>query len=516
MFTLRRFFNCGRLVGVALALGSIAMGRSERPNVLFIAVDDLNDWAGYAGHDQIITPHMDRLVGGSVWFQRSYVQYPVCGPSRASIMSGMYYDQLGSTKLQAEDDFVAEAAEKKGSALLHNYLKGHGYKTMAVGKILHKHIDEENVDMSGGRGNWDFNYYRMDDPEREASIDWESLKKEKWRDWKKDDDATKERKWKDYRVWKLKKSKIKKRSNWDSDKTITDWGVFENPEDTMSDYKAAEWAVERLGEDHDKPFMLMVGFLRPHAPFYVPKKYFDMYDPDTIKLPPYKADDLDDVPDAAKASINDGYPRTEWAIREGQWKRIVHAYMASITFVDTQVGKVLDALEKSPYRDNTIVVLWSDHGYHMGEKNTFQKHTMWDRSAVAPLIIKVPGLTQGKKSSRVVNHLDIYPTVVDLCGLPANDKVAGRSLSPLLKDPALKWDFPGITHCRGGVSVQYGYHRYIEHADGSQELYDHERDPNEWSNLAGNPEYASVLAKMKKMSDPEFARKRSNPDTSRF
>ncbi|BDS07547.1 hypothetical protein NT6N_25870 [Oceaniferula spumae] len=434
---------------------------AEKPNVLFIAVDDLNDWAGYRGDKQVITPNMDKLAGQGVWFSNAYCQYALCGPSRASIMSGLYYHQLNSKKLQAPDQFVEDQAQAMGSELLHGYLKNHGYKTMAVGKIQHKHLAKKKLDLSGGRSGW-------------ASI--------------KDKDG--------------KKIKI----NFRSKKTLTDWAVYPFDEKKLTDSKSAKWAVERLQEKHDEPFMLIVGFLHPHVPWYVPQKYFDMYDKEKLKLPPYNPNDFDDLPAAAKGIINDGYPRTEWAKDENTWRDIIHAYMASITFADAKVGLVLDALEASPYRDNTIVILWSDHGYHMGEKNTFQKHTLWDRSAVAPLIIKAPKSVLKTKQTgscdRVVSMVDLYPTLVDLCGLPPNKKVVGRSLKPLLENPSQAWNYPAFTFKNTGHrSVQFGPYRYIQYEDGSMELYDHRSDPNEWKNLAKSPEKQQVVKRLQAMFD---------------
>ncbi|MDB4387000.1 sulfatase [Akkermansiaceae bacterium] len=443
----------------ALLIGTPCL--AKKPNILFISVDDLNDWAGYRGHSQVISPHMDRLAKKSTWFSRAYCQYPLCGPSRASVMSGLYYHQLESKKLQAEDKYVEDKVQSMGSELLHGYFKKHGYKTMAVGKVLHKHLPKKNLHMSGGRGKWNHN---------------------------RDEDGK------------------QVETNWKSNKTLTDWAPCAGKESEMSDSLAADWAVERLQKKHTKPFMLMVGFLRPHVPWHVPQKYFDMYDREKITTPPYQTDDLNDVPQAAKDTINDGYPRTEWAVKENQWKHIVQSYLASITFVDTKVGQVLDALEASPYRDNTIVVLWSDHGYHLGEKNTFQKHTLWDRSASAPLIISLPPSMQGEKhrgkTDAVVGLIDIYPTLVDLCGLPANDKVVGRSLKPLLLDREAAWNHPALTYMKDGArSLRTDRYRYIEYGDGSKELYDHKVDPNEWNNLAPDAEHASVLKELEqKMS----------------
>lgn len=429
---------------------------AEKPNILFISVDDLNDFVGYRGHPQVISPNMDRLAKQGTWFSRAYCQYPVCGPSRASVMSGLYPHQLESKKLQPDDSFVEKKVQSMGSELLHGYFKKHGYKTMAVGKILHKHLPKKNLHMSGGRGPWDHN---------------------------RDEDG----------------KQIE--SNFESSDTLTDWAPYDGEESEMSDSKAADWAVERLQKKHTKPFMLMVGFLRPHVPWHVPQKYFDMYEREKMILPPYLASDLDDVSPAAKETINDGYPRTEWAKKEGQWKHIMQSYLASITFADTKIGQVLDALETSPYKDNTIVVLWSDHGYHLGEKNTFQKHTLWERSALAPLIISLPKSMQGEKhrgkTDAVVGLIDIYPTLVDLCGLPANDKVVGRSLKPLLQNLNAKWNHPALTYRKdNGRSLRNDRYRYIEYGDGTQELYDHEKDPNEWKNLASDPEHASVLKEL--------------------
>lgn len=431
---------------IAFDLGAAA----QKPNVLFISVDDLNDWTGYSGHSHVISPNMDRLADDGVWFSRAYCQYAVCGPSRASLMSGLYPQQLDGTAWQSKRNPVYEKVEAMGSKLLHTYLQDHGYKTMSVGKVMHRHqLPESDLDVDGGRGGWDHN--------KDADGNWLE-------------------------------------SNWFSEKTLTDWAVYTGEESQMSDTKAALWAVEQLEDSHEEPFMLMVGFYRPHAPWHVPQKYFDLYDPATIPLPAYRADDLDDIPPAGRAQLNDGYPRTDWAIQESQWRNIVHAYLASISFVDAKIGRVLDALETSPYRDNTIVILWSDNGYHLGTKNTFQKHTLWERSARVPLIIKVPGSKAKGRSERIVSLLDLYPTLLELCGLPPNDKVMGRSLVPLLENPEMEWDFPALTYGKdGGKSIRAGEYRFIQYGDGAEELYHHPSDPHEWINLVSNPDYAEVL-----------------------
>jgi arylsulfatase A-like enzyme len=427
---------------------------SQQPNVLFISVDDMNDWVGYSGHQQVISPNMDRLAADGVWFSRAYSQYPVCGPSRASLMSGLYPNQLNGTEWQRKSNLVYKSVEAMGSKLLHTYLQDHGYKTMSVGKVMHRHqLPESALDVDGGRGGWNHN--------TDANGNWVE-------------------------------------SNWFSEKTLTDWAPYTGEESQMSDSKAARWAASQLQDSHEEPFILMVGFLSPHAPWHVPQKYFDLYDPAELTLPPYPADDLDDIPAAGRAMLNEGYPRTEWAIQENQWRNIVHAYLASISFVDAKIGMVLDALESSPYRDNTIVILWSDNGYHMGTKNTFQKHTLWERSARVPLIIKNPATRARGECQRVVSLLDIYPTLLEMCGLPPNANVMGSSLLPLLEDPHTDWDFPALTYGRNGAqSIRTADYRYIEYGDGSAELYDHRSDPHELTNLAGDAAFAEIISSHK-------------------
>jgi len=426
---------------------------SGQPNVLLIAVDDLNDWVGYTGTNiDTITPNIDALAESGVAFTQAYSQYPLCGPSRASLFAGMLPSTLGLLG-QPKDQAVADTAQQHGSQLLHSYFSQNGYKTMAVGKLLHRHVPEGSVDLSGGRGSWD----RMPDNER---------------------------------------------LNFDSDNTMTDWGVFPGPESEMSDPLAAAWTVERLQETHDQPFLLMVGFLRPHVPWYVPQEYFDTIgDAASLTLPPYRADDLNDVPEyAQRMNIADGYPRTAWAIETGVWNDIVHAYLASTNFSDHYVGQVLDALKESAYADNTIVVLFSDHGYLLGEKNTFQKQNLWERANKVPLIIAGPNIPRGESRQQTVGLIDIYPTLLDLASLPANPVNEGHSLKPILSDAGLAWEIPAITQWRRkkgddmdlrGQSVQSGPWRYSLYGDGSEELYNHQDDPNEWTNLAADPKSAS-------------------------
>jgi arylsulfatase A-like enzyme len=417
-------------------------GSGGRPNVLFISVDDLNDFPTLLKlYPDAKTPNMDTLAKRGMVFTRAHCQFPLCGPSRASLMSGLQPFTLGYTT-HMKDDALQKHAKKLGTDLLHTYFAKNGYKTMAVGKILHRHIPKGSVDASGGRGGFTEG------------------------------------------TGKLKR-------NWHQKGTSTDWAMAPERDDQLPDHKAAAWAVNQLKIKHDKPFFMMVGFLRPHVPWYVPKKWFDLYDKTKIKLPTYLKSDLDDVPAIAKKiSILKQMPRTDWAIQNNQWRNIVHAYLACISFADHQVGKVLTELEKSPYKDNTIIVLWSDHGYHMGEKNTFQKQSLWERSSHVPMIIAGPKVKPGKRCDRVVSLLDMYPTLVDMCGLPKNATNQGRSLLPLLKEPSKSWPYPALTGWKeGSFALQTERYRYIRYGDGSEELYDHKTDLNEHTNLATKPEF---------------------------
>jgi arylsulfatase A-like enzyme len=427
-----------------LLLLGLGVYATDKPNVLFIAVDDLNDFPGFMqGSVHAKTPHLDRLAEQGVVFTRAHAQFPLCGPSRASFMSGLLPSTLAYNE-HMWDVEVEERAREKGTALLHRAFAEHGYTTLAVGKILHNHVPKGSVDVSGGRLPFNEGTGRL-------------------------------------------------RRNWDVKGTQTDWAAAPEHDEELADHKAADWAIEQLQATQEKPFFMMVGFLRPHVPWYVPQKWFDLYEKKAITLPPYKADDLDDLSEMAKRiSILPQYPKRDWAIETDQWRDILHAYLACTSFVDHQVGRVLEALEASPHKDNTIVVLFSDQGYHMGEKNTFQKETLWERSSRVPLIIAAPNVEAGR-SDRVVSLLDLYPTLLDLADLPANEKNEGHSLVPLLRDPAKAWPHPAIIGYReNSFAVQGDRYRYLRYGDGSEEFYDHNNDPNEWTNLAADPQYEAV------------------------
>jgi arylsulfatase A-like enzyme len=279
-----------------------------------------------------------------------------------------------------------------------------------------------------------------------------------------------------------------------------DWGIMDKPDREMGDGQMVEWAVKFLAQPSKEPFFLAAGIYRPHLPFYAPRKYFDLYPKDKIALPPVKADDCDDLPDAGKQMAADRRGDYELVMKEGRYRELLQAYLASISFADALVGRLLNALDASPAAKNTIVVFWSDHGWHLGEKQHLHKFTLWERSTRIPMIIAAPGLTTpGSRSARPVGTIDLFPTLNDLCSLPAMPKLDGTSLVPLLKNPSLAWDKLALTtHGQSNHTLRTERWRYIRYADGGEELYDHDNDPNEWTNLAGRPEFAVVKADLAK------------------
>jgi arylsulfatase A-like enzyme len=269
----------------------------------------------------------------------------------------------------------------------------------------------------------------------------------------------------------------------------------------MPDHKSSDWVIDRLGKEYNQPFFLAVGFLRPHVPLYVPQPWFDLHPLEELEMPPYRADDLDDIPPVG-LQINDlpMMPSTDWAMASGEWPKIVQAYLACVSFVDHQIGRVLNALEESKYADNTIIVLWSDHGYRLGEKGTFAKHALWEPATRAPLIFAGPGVPEGKVVESPTEMLGIYPTLLQLSGLPAYDRNEGTSLVPRMQEPQSAGRYFAVTtYGMYNHAIRSDDFRFILYEDGLGELYDHRTDPEEWVNLFSHPDYDEVIAAHKKL-----------------
>jgi arylsulfatase A-like enzyme len=278
------------------------------------------------------------------------------------------------------------------------------------------------------------------------------------------------------------------------------WGAYPEQDSMLPDFVTTQWALQQLKKDYDKPFFLAVGFHRPHVPLYVPQKWFDLYPLDSLELPTVYQADLDDISAYARDLIYGSHaPRHQWMVENNEWKHAVQSYLASISFVDHYVGEILNALRSGKYASNTLIVLWSDHGFHLGEKLRWEKRSLWDESTRVPLIFSGPGIPQNQTCIRTVGLIDIYPTLVELCGLPSSPGQEGRSIAPLLNDPDLEWDHPVITSLGpDSHSVRTEKWRLIVYGDGSMELYNMITDPNEWHNLVKFPENKDIISELKR------------------
>ncbi len=446
-----------KLLALSLFAGLMAQA-ADRPNVLFIAIDDLNDWIGVlGGHPQSKTPNLDRLAERGVLFTHAYTAVPACNPSRAALMTGIAAHQSG-VYLNSQP----WRPPLQDAVTLPQHFRKHGYWVGGSGKIYHGAYPDPP--------SWD-EY-------------WPSQTKNK------PDDPVPPN---------LPVNGIPNTAHFD-------WGPVDAPTEEMGDAQVVDWVSAKLAGEFDKPFFLACGFFRPHLPWYAPRKYFDMFPLETIELPSVNPDDLVDIP---AAGVRMARPEGDHkkVIEHNQYRQAVQGYLASIAFVDEQIGRLLDAFDASPHAANTVIVLWTDHGWHLGEKRHWRKFALWEEATRTPLMMVVPegmapGLKEGTKAgTRVttpVSLLDIYPTLVDLAGLGENEALMGKSLTPLLRDPKAAWDRPALTtHGRANHALRTPLYRYIRYADGGEELYDHRTDPQEWKNLARDPQYSAVIEGLK-------------------
>jgi len=463
-----------------------APAQAQKPNVLFISIDDLNDWTGaFKGNAQAITPNLDRLCGQGLSFTNAHCSQAVCTASRNSLLSGLHPARSGwygsTSAMRRTYDQVMQ-----GHKMLPQYFKDNGYKTMAVGKIFHQGVTDYKDKTDAF---WDETApnYKVPKDLKDRGDGYGGTK---------------------FYPFPKKGSQIVNHYGKDfADGHSLCYGALDRedmPGGKMFDELIAEWAVDQLGRDHEKPFFMAVGFVRPHVPYTAPKEYFDLYELDAIKIPKVPENEMSDIPlmgkSIAHGTIKTGDHYAVVNLSDTYWKELVYGYLACISFVDDQLGQVLKALDKSKYADNTIVVLWSDHGQHLGEKKHWRKQALWEESTRVPLCISVPGQkTRGQTCRRVVSLLDLYPTLIDLCALPEAKRLQGNSLGPLIHNPRLAWDKPVLsTWYYKNHAVRSEGWRYIRYRDGSEELYDHRNDPGEHVNLAAVPEYAQVIAEHKK------------------
>ena len=464
------------LLGNAPAL---ATQPAARPNVIMIAVDDMNDWIGPMGNPYVKTPNLDRLAKRGITFQNAHTVGIFCAPSRAALFTG----RLPSTTGVYEE--TPSFVQRPDLRPLQVAFQESGYTTYGTGKLYHHtsgfldrrgwtdyFVQTEEQKLTGwGADSWRFKGAPRPDPYPHGA----------------------------YNTGKPAQ---------DMDAGFLETAALPNDdEEKMADTMRANWAAGVLGRKHDKPFFLGVGFYAPHYPNYAPKKYFDQYDAKTMWQPTLKEDDLDDIPPAQrKTRMNRKATVFDKVVALGILSEAQLAYMACISYADAMVGRVLDALDRSPYRDNTIIVLWSDNGYHLGEKGQWGKHTLWQRTTNVPMMWSGPGLAKGAKLNASAMLLDIYPTLVELCGLKPDSGFDGQSLATALKNPAAAKDRNVFTiTAPNEFSVVNSAWRYIHYADGAEELYNEQSDSPEWTNLATKPEHRKLMDEMKAAAPASFA-----------
>jgi arylsulfatase A-like enzyme len=449
-------FSFVLILSVLLGPGVVQCA-TPRPNVLFIAIDDLNDWVGcLGGHPQAETPHIDRLARRGTSFTNAHCQAPICMPSRTSLLTGTYPHRNGVYMIEQN---LRDGPVLKDAITLPRYFKNNGYRILRTGKIYHRVAEgtADGWDETGPRRGWAW-MGRLVGPDGVSGL---------------------------------------------PEPSIFDFGPLPVKTEEMNDSKATDWAVDRLSRSgSDRPFFLAVGLIAPHLPLFTPTNFYNRYPLDSVQLPVTKPGDLDDLPPMGLKVTRyfDTTPMSHHQItRYGLWHKATASYLATATFTDHCVGRLLDALDGGPHADNTIIVLWSDHGFHIGEKMHWEKRSLWEESTRVPLIFSLT--REDRKPSarcgRPVGLIDIFPTLVDLCGLPENENLQGRSLTPLLNDPSLPWDHPVLTtHHPGNHAVRSERWRYISYANGDEELYDHRHDPHEFRNLADDPEFRAVIERL--------------------
>ena len=436
---------------------------APKPNVLFIVIDDLNDYVGcLGGHPGARTPNIDALAESGLLFSNAHCNSPVCNPSRSSLWTGLRPTTTGITTNPS--GWFRDKPEFRNIISLPRALGDAGYATAGFGKLFH----------SGHRDR--------------AWPDWQQSRR--------------------YHYGPFLKTLLRYR---DGDR-LSDWGVPpsdpelrvgpqpSDPTAASFDEEIADRVIARLNDTHDRPFFLGCGFYRPHTPLYASRKWFDLFPEEEIELPPLLGNDNDDLPYFGKKPRREqdieapGLWDHDWVTKNHYWRAVIRAYLASIASVDAEVGRVVAALRQSPHADNTWLFLFSDHGWHLGEKKHWGKAALWEQTTRVPFIVVGPGIEPGGRCDQPVELLSLYPTVLDLVNIDAPHKLEGVSLRPLLKNPDAAWDHPAVTTFSDHHALRTDRWRYIRYVDGSEELYDHDNDPHEWKNLAVDPNHPELAA----------------------
>ncbi|MEM1224197.1 MAG: sulfatase [Planctomycetota bacterium] len=483
------------IVGVSIAE---ADDGETRPNVLMIAVDDLNDWVGFlGGHPQAQTPNMDRIAQRGTVFTNAHCASPACSPSRAAIFSGRAPWTTGVWSNSSKRLFKQHPDIKT----FPDMFRVAGYTTMGTGKLMHSQRSANE---------------RLFERHYNVEQRWSPLTRETVR-YAEDEQPSKSSNQPRHvvnlgeRQWVLPLNGLPSDRNPDNAEGESfDWGPLDVVDREMGDAKITDWAIEQIASSREQPFFLGVGYYRPHIPLWAPARYFERFEHQNVVLPSVTSNDLDDLSDSGRRwaieAITAGLHST--VERSGQWGDAVKAYLACTTFVDAQIGRLLDALDASPHSDNTLIVLWSDHGWHLGEKQHWGKWTGWERSTRVPLIV-VPTKSNvaslgaaatggmGQRCDAPVSLLDLYPTLAHLCDLRVTDSIDGETLVPLLHDPGIETGRTVVSSLEPGtVAIRDQRWRLIRYDDGSLELYDLQEDPNEWLNLADDQQHLETVRRL--------------------
>ena len=438
------------LLAIAFLSASVS-ANDKRPDIVFIIVDDLNDYLGcLGGHPDAQSPNIDGLAASGMLFKHAYCNSPQCRPSRTSLNHGIYPFQTG-TYFNAR--FKGEA--KITTPTMQEFFSDNGYRVASGGKVFH----------SGPGSSGDALLKRPRDPRPPPG-----------------------------------------KNNFNAMRAPNDGYALEVPDEEMGDYKVATWASKEWSEVTDKPLFMTVGFFRPHRPLHVPKPWFEKFPLDSIKRPaePKGVDDWDDMPEFARKlarthahkPMHGGLSDHEYIVANGEWDKTLRAYHASVAFVDKQIGRFLEALKKNPRGRETIVMLVSDHGWHLGEKKHWCKGAIWEQTIHIPFLVRGPGVGPGSVCSQPVSLIDVYPSLVDLAGFEVPEFLDGRSIKPQLQDPEVKRSPAISSYGEANTSIRTERWRYIRYEDGSEELYDHGVDPNEWTNQAKNPKHAKTKRRL--------------------
>lgn len=463
-----------------------AQTSSQNPNVIFFSTDDLNTWINPLGYSQAKTPNLDRLAKMGITFTNAHAPGVYCAPSRSAIFSGLH---ASSTGCYTDEIYFYD---HPGIVSLQSAFSQAGYKAYGAGKTYHHRAG--SIDMRGWEEyfartqeikdvGYETGYYGSDVPLPDPYP---------------------------YSPYYTK-----------TDNVITgggflEWGpIATEKAEQIPDAARTNWVCDLLKQEHSDPFFIALGLYSPHFPNYAPQEFFDMYDRDQIIVPDLKEDDLDDLPEYIRKKMTNRLKIQQTLEDLDAVKDAVMGYLAAVSFADAMLGRVLDALEASAYKDNTLIIFWSDQGYHHGEKGQWGKHTLWEETSHVPLLIAGNGLPENQKVNTTVSLIDLYPTLIEMCKLPQQHKMDGVSLASVLNDPSSATDrnvlMPYME--RGGYTVINSSWRYIQYHDGSEELYNLQDDPNEYINLASDQYYRDTINEMKKTAPAEF-HKSATPRTS--